>query len=66
MKLGIIGGLFFGGLLTGALIGLLPGAILLGLGAVASCITAAQEQYAERQAERQAESWRRDYPSYKY
>lgn len=62
MKVGIIGGLLFGGLLAVALMGLLPGAILLGLGAVASCIVAAQE----RQAEQQAESWRRNYPSYKY
>jgi len=62
MKVGIIGGLLFGGLLAVALMGLLPGAILLGLGAVASCIAAAQE----RQAEQQAESWRRNYPSYKY
>ena len=62
MKVGVRGGLMFGGLIAGALLGLLPGAILLGLGAVASCIAAAQEHLAEQQAA----SWRRNYPSYKY
>ena len=62
MKVGIIGGLLFGGLVAGALMGLLPGAILVGLGAVAYGIAAIQEQ----QAAKQAESWRRNYPSYRY
>lgn len=62
MKVGIIGGLLFGGLVAGALLGVGAGAILLGLGAVASCIAAAQEHLAEQQAA----SWRRNYPSYKY
>lgn len=62
MKVGIIGGLLFGGLVTGALLGVWAGAFLLGLGAVASCIAAAQEHLAEKQAA----SWRRSYPSYKY
>jgi len=62
MKVGIIGGLLFGGLVAGALLGVWAGAILLGLGAVVSCIAAAQEH----QAEKRAASWRRNYPSYKY
>ena len=62
MKVGIIGGLLFGGLVAGALLGIWAGAILLGLGAVASCIAAAQEHLEEKQAA----SWRRSYPSYKY
>ena len=62
MKAGIRGGLMIGGLVAGALLGLLPGAILLGLGAVASCIAAIQEQKAEERAE----NWRKNYPSYRY
>lgn len=62
MKVGIIGGLLFGGLVAGALLGLLPGVILIGLGIAASCAAAIQE----KQAAKRAESWRRNYPSYKY
>lgn len=62
MKVGIIGGLLFGGLVAWALLGIWAGVILLGLGAVASCIAAAQEHLAEKQAA----SWRRRYPGYKY
>lgn len=62
MKVGIIGGLLFGGLVAGALLGVFAGAILLGLGAAASCIAAAQEH----QVEKRAASWRSNYPSYKY
>ena len=62
MKMGIIGGLMFGGLVSGALLGVGPGLALCGLGAVAGIIVAAQEHKAEKQAE----SWRRNYPSYKY
>jgi len=62
MKVGIIGGLLFGGLVAGAVLGLVPGAMLVGLGAVASCMAAVQE----RQATKAAERWRSNYPSYKY
>ena len=62
MKLGIIGGLMLGGLVAGALLGVIPGLALYGLGAAAAGIAAAQE----RRAEKQADSWRRNYPSYKY
>ena len=59
---GVIGGLFVGGLLAGALLGVVPGAILIGLGTAVSC----WELYREKRAEAEAESWRRSYPSYKY
>lgn len=62
MKVGIIGGLLFGGLVAGALLGVWAGATLLGLGVVAGGVAALQEQRAAREAE----SWRRSYPSYKY
>ena len=62
MRFGVIGGLWFGGLVAWALMGLVPGCILIGIGAVIGWIAAAMD----RQAEKQAESWRRKYPPYKY
>lgn len=62
MMVGIIGGLLCGGLVAGALLGLVPGAMLLGLGAVVGCAAATKE----RRAEKQAESWRNNYPPYGY
>lgn len=62
MLLGIVGGLWFGSLVTGALLGILPAAILFLLGAAVCCIQLVQE----RQAEKRAASWRKNYPSYKY
>lgn len=58
----IMGGLWFAGLLAWALIGLMPGLVLFGLGAVAG----AGELVKERQAAKQAASWRRTYPPYRY
>lgn len=63
MKIGMMGGLCLGGLLSWAILGFGPGSIvLLALGAVAG----ACELAGEKQAEKQAESWRKNYPSYKY
>lgn len=58
----IMGGCWFAGLLAWALMGLIPGLILFGIGAIAG----AGEAVKERQAEKQAASWRKNYPSYKY
>lgn len=62
MKMGIIGGLIFGGLLGGALMSIEAGLIMCGLGIIAGCIAVMQERLAEKQAA----SWRKNYPSYKY
>ena len=62
MGTGIVGGFLFGGLMAWALFGLVPGIILMALGAAASCFI----ECRNRQAAKQAESWRRNYPSYKY
>lgn len=62
MRVGIVGGLLCGGLVAGALLGLVPGAMLLGLGAVVGCAAATKE----KRAEKQAESWRDNYPPYGY
>jgi hypothetical protein len=58
----LMGGLWFAGLLAWALMGLMPGLVLLVLGAM----TGAGELVRERQAEKQAASWRRTYPPYGY
>lgn len=63
MKIGVMGGLGLGGLLSWAILGFGPGSIvLLVLGAVVGTC----ELASEKQAEKQAESWRKNYPSYKY
>ena len=62
MKMGVIGGLIFGGLLGGALMGIEAGLVLCGLGIIAGCIAVIQERLTEKQAA----SWRKNYPSYKY
>jgi len=62
MKMGIIGGLIFGGLLGGALISIEAGLIMCGLGITAGIIAVIKERIAEEQAV----SWRHNYPSYKY
>lgn len=62
MKMGAMGGLMFGGLVSCALFGFLPGAILILLGAAIGC----HQLVKEKQAEAKAESWRAEYPSYKY
>ena len=62
MKVGIMGGLLFGGLIAMALLGIGAGAVLITLGVVyGSC-----ELVRERQAERVAKSWRANYPPYGY
>lgn len=58
----LMGGLWFAGLVTWALIGLIPGLILIGLG----ILVGAGELAKQLQAERQAASWRRTYPPYGY
>lgn len=58
----ICGGLWLAGLGAWALLGLIPGLILISIGAAAGAGALAQE----RRAERAAQSWRENYPSYKY
>ena len=58
----IAGGCWFAGLLAWALMGLIPGLILICIG----CIVASWQLVKEKQAEAAAESWRKNYPSYKY
>lgn len=58
----IMGGLWIGALVTGAL-GLWGGALLLAwAGAVAGLVSWLKQLSAEKQAQ----SWRKSYPSYKY
>ena len=58
----LMGGLWLAGLLIWASLGLLPGLILLGLGAAAG-VAVLYKEYKEEAA---AQNWRRNYPSYKY
>lgn len=58
----IMGGLWFAGLVAGALLGILPAIILLILGAGAG----AAELVKEHRAEQLAQSWRKAYPPYRY
>lgn len=58
----LMGGLWFAGLLAGALLGLVPALCLFLLGACAG----AGELLKTRKAEQQAASWRKDYPPYGY
>lgn len=62
MKIGIFGGLMFGGLVAMALLGFGAGMVLIALGAAfGGC-----ELLREKQAARAAESWRANYPPYGY
>lgn len=58
----IMGGCWFAGLVAWALLGLIPGLVLLGLGTLAG----AGELVKESQAKQAEQSWRKNYPSYKY
>jgi len=60
------GGLWLGGLGAGALFGLVPAVVLFLLGTIIFLCELGKERQAARQAEEQAESWRKNYPSYKY
>ena len=58
----IMGGCWLTGLLAWALLGTIPGIILIAIG----CIAASWQLAKEKQAEIKAASWRKNYPSYKY
>lgn len=58
----ITGGCWFAALVAWAIMGLLPGIILIGIG----CIAASWQLVKEKQAETKAESWRKNYPPYGY
>ena len=58
----IAGGMWLAGMLAWALLGFIPGTILISIG----CIAASWQLVKEKQAEAAAESWRKNYPSYKY
>lgn len=58
----LMGGLWFAGLLAWAILGFLPGLVLIGLGAAVAAGVLAKE----RQAQQQAASWRKNYPPYRY
>lgn len=58
----IMGGCWFAGLLAWALLGLVPGLVLLGLGAIAG----SWELIKEAEAEKAEASWRKNYPPYRY
>ena len=62
MRNGIIGGLLLGGLLAGAILGLVPGAILMGIGGAIAALGAAEDAKKERNEE----SWLKCYPPYRY
>lgn len=58
---GLVGGLILGGLVGWAIFG--PCAWIL---IVCGIIAASCKLSLDRQAEKQAESWRKNYPTYKY
>lgn len=58
----LTGGLWFAGLIAGALLGIVPALIFGALGALAGAAGCYQE-WLDKQA---ANSWRAEYPSYKY
>lgn len=58
----IMGGLWFAGLVAWALFGLVPGIILIVLGAAAG----AGELVKEQKAEATKQAWRKYYPPYRY
>lgn len=62
MKVGIAGGFSFGGLTAMALFGFTPGLVLLLIGLAIT----SWELVQEKKEEIRAESWRKNYPSYKY
>ena len=58
----IMGGCWFAGLIVWALLGFVPGLILLVIGAIAGI----GELHREWQLERAEASWRKTYPPYRY
>jgi hypothetical protein len=58
----VAGGCWLSGLAAWALMGTVPGIILIGIG----FIVVSWKLVKELQAEAKAESWRKNYPSYKY
>ena len=62
MKVGIAGGFSLGGLTAMALFGFTPGLVLLLIGLAIT----SWELIQEKKNEIRAESWRKNYPSYKY
>lgn len=58
----LMGGLWFAGLVAWALLGLVPGLILIGIGIAA----ASWELVHELQAIKADKSWRKQYPPYGY
>lgn len=62
----IAGGLWFTGLLAWALLGIIPGIVYIGMGCIAASWQLVKERQAEAEAEAKAESWRKNYPTYKY
>ena len=58
----IMGGLWVAGLVAGALLGIVPAAILFILGAGAG----AAELVKKHRAEQLTQSWRKAYPPYRY
>lgn len=58
----LVGGLWFAGLVAWAVLGLVPGLVLMVLGGIAaSC-----ELLKEKQAAEAAANWRDNYPKYNY
>lgn len=58
----VIGGLWFAGLIVWAILGFVPGIILIAIG----CVAASCELAREQRAEAAAQSWRKQYPPYRY
>lgn len=58
----IIGGCWLAGLLAWAALGMVPGLVLLGLGTLAE----SWELIKKAEAVKAENSWRKNYPSYKY
>ena len=58
----IMGGCWFAGLLAWALLGLVPGLILIGIG----CLAASWQLIKDKQAEQIEQSWRKNFPPYRY
>ena len=58
----LMGGLWFAGLAAGALLGIVPVLILGALGT----LTGAAAIWQEKLNERAANSWRAEYPKYRY
>lgn len=58
----IMGGCMFGGLVAWAIMGLVPGLILIGIGVAAG----SWELVKEHEQEKAEASWRKSYPPYGY